>query len=225
MATPFIPTIEQCGGTVRGYGAPDRYWVRGVYNNRLLYSCDSDDERHVAVLGERERVKWEREWASEDAFLAAIATMPLDTPLCSRCGMPGGTILCLDRNWCNRPLCKAAMESAISEHEASAARAERERIANHAAEKAERVRRKDELVHTGFHWRDGWYFIREADGSVHAVWRRSPHGEYFDADITIPPDEWASIVCSVSAAGETSDRWHAARAFHNVTPPGEAEHG
>jgi len=58
----------------------------------------------------------------------------------------------------------------------------------------------------GFHWRDGWYFRRLEDGSVRIV------SDY--ADLTIPAAEWASIVCSVSADGETGERWHAAQDFH-----------
>jgi hypothetical protein len=51
---------------------------------------------------------------------------------------------------------------------------------------------------TGFHWRDGWWFKRLADGSVRVV-----HG---DTTLVIPENEWASIVCSVSALGEAGQR-------------------
>lgn len=59
----------------------------------------------------------------------------------------------------------------------------------------------------GFHWRDGWNFCRQSDGSVHVVRDGM-------ANIVIPPKEWASIVCAVSEDGETNARWNAAQDFH-----------
>ncbi len=35
-------------------------------------------------------------------------------------------------------------------------------------------------------------------------------------DVTLPENEWASVVCSVSKAGETAERWRAAREFHGT---------
>ncbi len=66
-----------------------------------------------------------------------------------------------------------------------------------------------------FHWRDGWYFSRNEDGSVR-VQQRSPG--LSDTTITIPAPEWASIVCSVSKDGETGERWNAAQDFHGRPP-------
>ena len=58
-----------------------------------------------------------------------------------------------------------------------------------------------------YHWRDGWRFKRMEDGSVRIV-----HPTH--AGATIPPNEWASIVCAVSQQGEDNERWTAAQDFH-----------
>jgi hypothetical protein len=66
-------------------------------------------------------------------------------------------------------------------------------------------------IKSGFHWRDGWYFKRLDAGSVrvcHVV------GECLYLVLEIPENEWASIICSVSALGETGERWQQARNFH-----------
>lgn len=42
-----------------------------------------------------------------------------------------------------------------------------------------------------FHWTDGWFFRREDDGAV-----RIRHNE--ESPITIPPNEWCSIVAHVA---------------------------
>jgi hypothetical protein len=65
---------------------------------------------------------------------------------------------------------------------------------------------------SGFHWRDSWFFKRFPDGSVR-VTKLDKH-KNVQVSIIIPPNEWASIVCSVSAGGETGERWNAAQDFH-----------
>lgn len=81
----------------------------------------------------------------------------------------------------------------------------------------------------GFHWRDGWFFKRMDDGSVRisklAVRVDSIGGKHdkIEAHGTIPPAEWASIVCSVSKGGETRERWLAQQAFHDGTEQPEDE--
>lgn len=65
--------------------------------------------------------------------------------------------------------------------------------------------------HDGFHAQDGWYFERQPDGSV----KISAAVHRCIETTVIGPDTWASIVASVSAAGETSTRWQQAREFHN----------
>lgn len=66
----------------------------------------------------------------------------------------------------------------------------------------------------GFHWRDGIFFKRLPDGAVRL--RRFTDFNYSPTyeDAIIPPNEWASIVCSVSKEGETGARWNAAQDFH-----------
>lgn len=67
----------------------------------------------------------------------------------------------------------------------------------------------------GFHWREGWYFDRLPNGDVHLKKDANHSSEAFPfVDVTIPASEWASIVSSVSAAGETGDTYRAALAFH-----------
>jgi len=69
-------------------------------------------------------------------------------------------------------------------------------------------------IDSGFHWRDGWYFKRLDDGTVRVL---LVHGQQIYQHLIIPDNEWASIVCSVSADGETGERWQQARNFHGVS--------
>jgi hypothetical protein len=64
-----------------------------------------------------------------------------------------------------------------------------------------------------YHWRDQIYFGRAHDGSV-MVWKNNGEGKADAFQLLIPQNEWASIVCSVSTAGETGERWNAAQDFH-----------
>ena len=61
----------------------------------------------------------------------------------------------------------------------------------------------------GFHWREGWYFHRLLDGSVqiHVAGVLDP--------VTIPPDEWASIVAHV-ADGGTAHSYERATYVHGL---------
>ena len=63
-----------------------------------------------------------------------------------------------------------------------------------------------------FHWRDGWFFERlgsadetpERFASVHIIKRAEAKDTApIIAEAVIPPSEWASIVATVSALGET----------------------
>lgn len=65
-----------------------------------------------------------------------------------------------------------------------------------------------EMEPAGFHAHDGWYFHREADGSVRAT---ATGGE----EIILHPDTWASIVAHVSVTGDTAEAFEQARAFHD----------
>lgn len=70
------------------------------------------------------------------------------------------------------------------------------------------------VIH-GYHWRDGWHFTRCPDGSVRIMNGRTPVG-VDPIDLTIPPNEWASIIANVSARGETSNSYYLAGVFHDT---------
>lgn len=61
-----------------------------------------------------------------------------------------------------------------------------------------------------YHWRYGWMFKRDDDGSVE-IWNHRLLG---GNRLIIPPNEWASITASVSAKGETGEQFTAAETFH-----------
>jgi hypothetical protein len=62
-----------------------------------------------------------------------------------------------------------------------------------------------------FHVRDGWFFSRDDESTPPgAVTVRVQDGPTF----TLAPHEWASVVASVSAHGETGETYRAALDFH-----------
>lgn len=80
-----------------------------------------------------------------------------------------------------------------------------------------------------FHAKDGWYFHRLPDGGVcltrqEPVVRHDEFGFVHDAEnpgrfvvlerVEFDASTWASIVASVSKAGENANSFHAAEAFH-----------
>jgi len=67
----------------------------------------------------------------------------------------------------------------------------------------------------GFHWKFDTYFKRLPNGGVRIrTWQEGHDGYPIYADRIIDAPAWASIVCSVSADGETADRWNTAQDFH-----------
>ena len=77
----------------------------------------------------------------------------------------------------------------------------------------------------GFHWRNDTYFQRLEDGSVKVTHFSQYNNSPQERSWKIPAAEWASIVCSVSALGETGERWNAAQDFHGRLPAdGGSEH-
>jgi len=67
----------------------------------------------------------------------------------------------------------------------------------------------------GFHWQDDIFFKRLEDGSVQVRFPIAYNGEIISfTEWCIPPMHWASIVSSVSAQGETLERWNEAQDFH-----------
>lgn len=75
----------------------------------------------------------------------------------------------------------------------------------------------EDIAHRfAFHARDNWFFRREDDGSVH-ITAPDSMGPGAHQVVTLDADTWASVVASVSAGGETSETFHAARRFHDGT--------
>ena len=72
----------------------------------------------------------------------------------------------------------------------------------------------------GFHARDNWFFRREDDGSVRIL-APDTMGPGAHQAVTLDANTWASVVASVSARGETSETFQAARDFHGGTPDGQ----
>lgn len=69
-----------------------------------------------------------------------------------------------------------------------------------------------------FHSKNGLFFERLQDGSVHIL--RTYDARYVRADnvvldITLSASEWASVVASVMARGETGDTYRLALDAHN----------
>lgn len=214
----YTPEIDQRLGFIEGYGGPGRHWTKGIFANKLLWSIEGRSEGDVAVRTERERVKWEKDWASESEFRNKIASYKDASSLCSNCGLDtlDGGSSCLGRTWCQRPACEDALETARVQYAEDQAahivrdqqRAQQNRADNIARINADTMR--------AFHWRDGWFFARLGDGSVRVMLRETPTAEWLRVDIAIPPIEWASIVSSVSAVVETGDRWKVALNFHGA---------
>lgn len=69
-----------------------------------------------------------------------------------------------------------------------------------------------------FHAKAGWFFERRLGGSVVIVRRRTANeNSQIVAEIILSPNEWASVVASVSSGGEFNGRWKQALDFHNTT--------
>lgn len=78
-----------------------------------------------------------------------------------------------------------------------------------------------------FHSNNGLCFERLHDGSVEVtrvLWgfsaqhtSRQEHAEVVDHRWRMTAEEWASVVASVSAAGETGDTWKAALDYHGTS--------
>lgn len=81
-----------------------------------------------------------------------------------------------------------------------------------------------------FHSRDGLFFQREGSGSVRIIKTSDGKEPREDTNSTnilfmlvLAENEWGSVVCSVSKAGEDYARWMRARRFHGTDLP-FAEH-
>jgi len=70
-------------------------------------------------------------------------------------------------------------------------------------------------ISLGFHYNDGVYFKRHRSGSVQiTILRENKINSPVEHKIIIQPDEWASIIASVSAKSETNESWKEANHFH-----------
>ena len=69
-------------------------------------------------------------------------------------------------------------------------------------------------VPKGFHARDGWYFRREDDGSVHIAAPDSL-GPGASQVVTLDAETWTSVVASVSRNGDNVNTYIAAHRFHD----------
>ena len=78
-----------------------------------------------------------------------------------------------------------------------------------------------------FHWRDNLFFKRLDDGSVQITTKIEPNKydhetqqsiryEMIRHQYIIPPNEWASIIASVSLCGETSEKYCTSVDFHSM---------
>lgn len=68
-----------------------------------------------------------------------------------------------------------------------------------------------------YHWRDGWYFNRETDGSVTVLKREQVAHDRLALRLPvarIPASEWASIVAAVSKSGDTGEQFRRAEELH-----------
>lgn len=182
-----------------GYGGPPEWSVRVIYENTLL-----DVRRHISsefgqgIIVAEFRAKWDREW-EDAAFAEAIAGKPAASSLCDQCGgntLDGLTTLG-DKRFCRR------CEQYIPAYKAELI-AQRDRMEQRFADER---RQSDEARYTynrarmlnAFHWTGGWYFKRNLDGSVNIFCLKNERG-YAVPDLTIPANEWALIVCSMSGS-------------------------
>lgn len=76
---------------------------------------------------------------------------------------------------------------------------------------------------SAFHWNHGVFFSRAHGGrAVHLrimAGNAPPDSETLLREFYIPAAEWASIVASVSAGGESDDRWREALRFYGEGGP------
>ncbi len=72
-------------------------------------------------------------------------------------------------------------------------------------------------MQSGFHVQDGLYFNRLEDGSVHILKMASGHAEDEEIlfELTVDENVWASIISSMSKAGEGDGGFYQALHFHN----------
>lgn len=199
-----------------GYGNPPQWEIFAIWENTLLDSKLVGSEFEAGRVEGLFRSRWEKSWG-EKAWEKATRNKKAASSLCDHCGgnTQDGTISCVEMTFCYK--CEPFIEQYKKEYrdkvEASRLASDRKQ----AELREERNRKVDEKLSGAFHWRDNWFFKRNLDGSVNIMHKTlSHHGDeyYLSPELSVPSNEWASIVCSVSADGETSERWDAAQDFH-----------
>ena len=66
-----------------------------------------------------------------------------------------------------------------------------------------------------FHTKDGWCFERVVDGGVHIIKKYDARIDApIVAEVYLNHDEWASVIASVAAGGETAEKFKKAKEFH-----------
>lgn len=212
-----------------GYGSPPGCSVQGVYKNKILFYKEEHGDEHsdnLAVWADRQVRKFQDAATSVSAFEAMLARKKQAFPLCANCGDPcrEGSCSCLNKNWCGKAKCQAALEAAKVAYDEQVARNREDSDARMIAEQRKRNAEAQAATLGAFHWRDNWFFKRQGDGAVRVIKlceanytqypKDAQHHIWLSPDLVIPANEWASIVCSVSAAGETGERWEVAQDFH-----------
>lgn len=113
----FIPKLNIKTGYTQGYGGPDEWWIRVIFENIKLDSATLSSERDLGRKEVELEGKWKKSWPNEKTFRDAIKKCPEASPLCSACGkdtLEGGCS-CLNRYWCDRPACKKELDKQIKE--------------------------------------------------------------------------------------------------------------
>jgi|SRR5579863_3205716 len=201
-------------GHVEGYGGPGYYWARVSCDNILLASIKTGNEGALAVQLYKEKQKWSKNWTVE-AWAKAIRGKKPASALCGVCGGDtlDGATSCVGMTFCKK--CHPRIEEFIQQRREKDEAAQKDRDQREAKRIESATTATCAALFGAFHWTGGWHFKRTPDGSVRMMKPAKMRGEeYLSVDITIPAAEWASIVCSVSAGGETGERWEAAQDFH-----------
>lgn len=211
----MIYEITFDSGEVQGYGGPGYHWIKAIYDNKVLDEVHGSEFDMGRASIELEQ-KWKKDWV-ESEFASAIKDKPMASPLCSICGDPckGEGCSCLDKYFCKKCMDAGEVEKAKDDWER---RQEDNKVEYEVKRQAEKKKERED-AERGFHWREGWYFLRLTNGDVRVTHYNSgpysPHpGGYVARQFTIPLDEWASIVASVTQSGEIPGRWDQVRRFH-----------
>lgn len=214
----FTPKIRIDTGVVEGYGGPGYSWIRVTHHNLLLEEARVGSERDLGRKEAEFAARWDREWDKSD-FDAAVTGKKEASARCDSCGGDtlDGQISCVGKIFCRSCEKAGAIEAAKLEYHKRTDDHQKQRQKAESARQEEVTAKTRATLYGAFHWRDGWHFKRLSDGAVRVMRPAIIHGggeEYLKTDITIPSNEWASIVCSVSSGGETGERWNAAQDFH-----------